>query len=147
MDTLQVLNSREVKKIVKMLKEQWDYSGTLDYVFYQNSESKLFISNREAGEFDKSSLRLNSIGLYFGEIVHDGIRLSIDGSQLIGPHASRNVVKLNESEAREWLAGHELATEASDGFVIVQHEQDFMGCGKAVRGKLLNYVPKARRIN
>jgi NOL1/NOP2/fmu family ribosome biogenesis protein len=28
----------------------------------------------------------------------------------------------------------------------VRHGSDFLGCGKLVAGRIINYVPKARRV-
>jgi NOL1/NOP2/fmu family ribosome biogenesis protein len=33
-----------------------------------------------------------------------------------------------------------------DGFVILKHENDFLGTGKYKNEKILNFVPKARRF-
>ena len=32
------------------------------------------------------------------------------------------------------------------GYVIIRHEGDYLGCGKYVDGKILNHVPKERRL-
>ncbi|WP_297500764.1 hypothetical protein, partial [Thermococcus sp.] len=43
-------------------------------------------------------------GVYFGRIESDGIRLTIEGSFLVGPKATKNVVELDDERARRYLA-------------------------------------------
>jgi len=103
--------------------------------------------NKDFSEIDIEKIRINSIGLYFGETFHNEIRLSIEGSQLIGKDCTKNILELNEKESKEWLKGIDIDKEVEDrGFVIIKHDKDFLGCGKAVESKILNYVPKNRRL-
>jgi NOL1/NOP2/fmu family ribosome biogenesis protein len=87
--------------------------------------------------------------MYFCEIDRQGIRLSIEGSQIVGPKAVQNVVEISEEEAKRWLKGEDLEKECKDcnGFVILKHNKDFLGNGKYKNGRILNYVGKARRIS
>ncbi len=97
-------------------------------------------------------LLVESLGLYLGTwLVNGELRLSIEGSQLLGPGATRNVLELGEEEFRRWVCGEDLEKETSlRGFVIIKHGADYCGCGKVVvderRGATIihNYVPKAR---
>jgi NOL1/NOP2/fmu family ribosome biogenesis protein len=145
MDKLRILNTRKVKSVLRLLEEQWGYKGKLDYVFLINTKSKLFMVGREFSGVDTSVLRVNSIGMYFGELATDGLLLSIEGSQLVGPYANRNVLELSDEEKESWLRGDEQRREAS-GYVLLRHGRDFLGCGKATQGRIMNYVPKNRRI-
>lgn len=142
------LNSKEVKDLVLRLKEQFDFTIDLDYVFLKNEKNKVFIVNRDVANIDFSKLRLNSMGLYFAEDKGgNNIRLSIEGSQIIGPSAKKNIVDVDSKQQREWLKGIDLELDgASDGFVIVRYKDDYMGCAKHKDGKLLNHIPKERRI-
>ncbi|MBI4140217.1 hypothetical protein HY485_00100, partial [Candidatus Woesearchaeota archaeon] len=98
-------------------------------------------------QIDFSKLRINSIGLYFAEFRNNELRLSIEGSQIIGPKATKNVVELNNDELKQWLRGEDLEKECDEnGFVIIKHGNDYLGCGKIKEGKVLNFVPKARRL-
>jgi len=86
--------------------------------------------------------------MYFCEIDNKGIRLSIEGTQIIGQKATKNVVELNEEETKKWFKGEDLDKECKDcsGFVILKHKNDFLGNGKYSNGKILNYVGKVRRV-
>ena len=113
-----------------------------------NSENRLFVANKELFDVDFKKLRVNSLGLYFGELNKSELRLTIEGSQLIGPMATKGVVKLDDSELKEWLKGSDLDKETDEkGFVIITNGKDFFGTGKVKDGKILNYVPKTRRLS
>ena len=148
MKSLHFLNKKEVKKILSLVKEQFDSEIVLEYEFLVNEKNKVYIVNKDIAKIDLTKLRVNSIGLYFGELHPEGLRLSIEGSQLIGPTAKKNVLELNEKELKEWIRGEDLVKEVDvKGFVIIKHADDFFGCGKIIQGKILNHYPKVRRIN
>lgn len=146
MQKLQILNAKECKEIYKLLKDVFGFEEKLDFAFLMNKEGKIYVVNREIEKIDFSNLRVDAIGMYFAEFKDSELRLSIEGSQLIGPKATKNVIELSKEEARTWLKGFELAKDLKNGFYIMKHETDFMGTGKCSRGKIYNYVPKTRRI-
>lgn len=132
---------------MRLIKNSWGAELKLDYVFLRSDKDKLHIVNREIERIDFSKLRVNSMGLYIGELKNNQLRLTIEGSQLIGPLSTKNVVDISKDQLKEWLKGNEIESEEGEGFVIVRHENDYFGCGKAKEGKILNYVPKTRRLN
>ena len=147
MQNLSILNKKEIKKILEIIREQWGIDAELDYAFLKNNKDKIYIANKEVFNLDFKKLRINSIGMYFGQLKDNTLRLSIEGSQLIGKDAKKNVVELDKGEVRKWLKGIDLDKEAdAKGFVIMKHGSDILGCGKVQEKKILNYVPKARRI-
>ena len=163
MQNLRVLERKDKKRFLELLKKQFGFEDIskrsfeslsnlfdkkLDYVFLINNKNKVFIVNKEIADIELSKIRINSIGLYIAEFRNNEIRLSIDGSQIIGPKAKENVIDLNEKEAREWLKGNDLSIEAkTKGFVILKYNKDYLGCGKVKENRILNFVPKTRRLN
>ena len=148
MQKLKILNKKEIKKILDILEKQYGFKEVLDYVFLLSEKNKIYLVNTEVGKLDTSKLKVNSYGLYIGELREGKIRLSIDGSQIIGPKCSKNVIELDDKKAREWLKGVDIDYDGDvREFVIIKDKKDFLGCGKAVDGKILNYVPKTRRLN
>ena len=149
MPELKILNSKEIKEIYSLIEGQWGAKLKLDYGFLQNTKDRIFIVTRDISVLDFSKLRINSAGMYFCEIDNRGIRLSIEGSQIVGIHATKNVVELDELETRRWLKGEDIEKNCDDcsGFVIIKNKNDFIGSGKYSNGKILNYIGKTRRIN
>jgi len=147
---LKILNSREIKEIYCLIEGQWGAKLKLDYAFLKNSKGRVFIVNRDISKIDFSKLRINSVGMYFCETDELGIRLSIEGSQIVGPKATKNIAEIREEQARQWFKGEDLEIEGKSnysGFVIIKHNDDFLGSGKYRNGKILNYVNKGRRVS
>ncbi|AJC70824.1 hypothetical protein X802_00400 [Thermococcus guaymasensis DSM 11113] len=87
-------------------------------------------------------------GIYFGRIESDGIRLTIEGAFLVGPKATKNVVELDDERAKRYLAGESVEIDEKDlyGWVLLKWRSYYLGSAKAKAGRLLNYVPKERRL-
>src|SRR3989344_819831 len=120
MQDLKILNSKEIKEIYGLIESQWGSKVKLDYGFLKNQKNRIFV-----------------------------IRMSIEGSQIVGPKAEKNVVELDEEETKKWFKGEDIEKECSDcrGFVILKHGNDFLGSGKYSNKRILNYVSKTRRIS
>ncbi len=148
MDHLKFLNSKEKKDILDSIRDQFNMNKMMmDHIFIKNNHEKLYIINNSLKNFDFSKLRINSFGMYFGKVEKNGIRLSIEGSQIVGKLAKQNVLELNNSQLKEWVKGNEINIESeSKGFVIIKHDNDYFGSGLIKNGILLNYFPKARRM-
>ncbi|NQV09192.1 hypothetical protein HQ529_05050 [Candidatus Woesearchaeota archaeon] len=147
MQKLKILNSKEVKEILSILKKQFGFESKLDYVFLMNEKNKIYIANKEVFDINIDNLNINSIGIYFAFMKNKQIRLSIEGSQIIGPVSKKNIVELHDNEAKLWMKGFDLfKTTKNKGFVLIKNNNDFLGCGKQIEDKILNYVPKIRRL-
>jgi NOL1/NOP2/fmu family ribosome biogenesis protein len=85
--------------------------------------------------------------MYFGTWMKDGLRLSIDGSQKIARITTKGTLELTREDWESWLKGQDIDTELPEAYYLVIYEGDCYGCAKASKGKLLNYVPKARRLS
>ena len=146
-----VLNSKEVRALADMVKQQWGcgLSGLSESCgFLEGKNGDIFLISRDIERLDLEHLRIDSLGLYFGEQKNSELRLSIEGSQLIGKSATRNVDEIDDSEFKDWIHGNDLekSPDNCSGYVLVRHNSDFIGCGRCKEGKILNFVPKARRI-
>ena len=76
-----------------------------------------------------------------------GLRLSIEGSQILGKQATKNILEVTDEQAAQWFSGQDIQTESGlKGFVLVKHKQDFLGCGNLANRVLHNYLGKERRI-
>jgi NOL1/NOP2/fmu family ribosome biogenesis protein len=142
---LTALKSKDKKLLFSQLKEQFGFSDKLNYSFFVNPHKKLFILNPKV-DIDFSKINVNSLGLYFANIEKE-LRLSIEGSQLIGPSSTKNILEVNETKLNSWISGKDITTkEEFSGFVLIRHGKDFYGSGKYKDGKVLNFIPKERRI-
>lgn len=141
-----ILNKKESSRILDRIKEQFGIKELkLDYGFIESKE-KIYIISKSLGKIDYKQLRINNIGLYFCSLEKNGIRLSIEGSQLIGKKATRNVIDIMDEELVYWMNGESLVRKNVFGYVLIKHNNDFLGCGYAKDGLIINYIPKERRI-
>ena len=149
MPELKILNSKEIKEMYELIERQWGAKIKIDLGFLKNNKNRVFIISKDISKIETSRLRINSVGMYFCEIDDRGIRLSIEGTQIVGAKATKNVVELNEEETKKWFKGEDLEKECKDcsGFVILKNKKDFLGTGKYTNGRILNYVGKSRRVN
>jgi len=150
-----ILNKKEITRLFKIINKQWGcdcQEEFSDYAFLLSEKNKVYIVNREIFDLDLSKLRVNSMGVYLGELKRDALRLSIEGSQLIGPKSTKNVVELDKKELREWLKGNNIELKNKDietgAFVIIKSKDkdDFLGTGRYSQEKIFNFVPKVRRL-
>ena len=144
------LNSKENKEILEMLKDQFGIEEKLPYVFLINAKERIFLVKREVGDINFNEFRIDTLGMYFGEKYKSQIRLSIEGCQLIGKSAKRGIIDLNEDQMLAWMRGQDITMDITADlqgkFVIVQYQDDILGCGKWRDGILYNYVSKSRTL-
>ena len=148
-DNTRVLNARETNAILDVLKAQWGYHRKLPFALLQSNADRLYGITLDFARVDPKTINIDAAGLYFGELRHGELRLSIEGSQLIGPYAQTNIVELSPAQMRQWLKGEDIPwTGTEKGFVLLRCGTDFLGSGKykVDEGMILNFVPKARRI-
>jgi NOL1/NOP2/fmu family ribosome biogenesis protein len=144
---VKIFTGRESRDFLEKVEKQWGAAPELDFAFLQTQKEKIYMISKSLGEIDASKLRIDTLGLYFAELKHNELRLSIEGSQLVGPSATKNVVELDKDEFEQWLKGNDVVKQADvEGFVLIKHGNYFAGTGKYRDGVILNFVPKARRL-
>lgn len=151
-----ILSSREKRNLSALLKTQWAITvpkEMREQAWLQNNQDRIFLCTREIGALPLEQLRIDRLGIYIAKLHRGELRLSVEGSQLLGPLANKNIVKLDDSEAHLWLQGEPIeisakAVKAAEprAFVLIKHNSDFLGCGKLADDKILNFVPKERRL-
>ncbi|MAF34983.1 hypothetical protein CMO91_04005 [Candidatus Woesearchaeota archaeon] len=147
MGSINPLNRKQAKPILQQIEEH--YGAKLDwmdrYALILTDRHKLYLINRDIEKVELEKLNVSSVGLYVAEI-GKGVRLSIEGAQMVAKTATQNILELDEDQARAWLRGEDVPLQGTAGFVLIKHNQDILGCGNLKEGLLLNYVPKNRRI-
>ena len=150
MQKLRFLASREAKQMLDRIQEQWGaelHHMLGSFGLAMSSQEKVYMINKDFAKLDAQKLRIDSLGMYFAEVKGGSLRLSIEGAQLVGPRATKNVAELNEQELQQWLRGEDLEKKGDwQNFVIVAYNKDFVGSGKYKEGIIYNFVPKIRRV-
>ncbi|WP_457554786.1 methyltransferase RsmF C-terminal domain-like protein [Candidatus Pyrohabitans sp.] len=128
-----------VARVLRLLKEQFGVED-IDFKLREGGGGR-FYAYREC----RLEVEEFASGVYFGTLERDGLRLSVEGCYLVGKSARKGVVKVGREQAERWMRGENIEGEG-DGYVILRWGNYFLGCGKAREGKVLNYLPKERRV-
>jgi NOL1/NOP2/fmu family ribosome biogenesis protein len=130
----------------RLIEAQFGVASLPGYRLLRSGRYRIRIISEAAYQLTCLTPGFELAGLYLGEFGIGGIRLSLDGAQLIGPHATRQVVSLTSAQAEAWLRGESIDVEdRRSGYVVVRHQSDILGCGNLSRGRLHNFLPKDRR--
>lgn len=147
-----ILNSRERKELIERLSERYGYSGEFTHIVFRNTDGKHYLANRAMEEYLNEGLYIERVGVYMGQDQHGEFRFTIEGSQFIGPHATKGIVTITPAQRDQWMLGNDILMdqagqeELQQIFYLVRCGEDWLGCGKAKNGTLLNYVPKERYV-
>jgi len=93
-------------------------------------------------------LRCEAVGLRFLSVRGRVPKPTTSALQLFGRFATKNSVDLSAAPAEKFVAGdrQRLEAEVEDGYVVVSHRGDVLGCGLYARGELASQLPKERWI-
>lgn len=108
-------------------------------------EEDAFITTPEAEKF--TTIRPVRKGIRLARILTHGVKLTTNAAQVLGRHATRNVVELDARQARDFIQGVTLVVDPAtpEGFLIVRHAGLTLGVGLSKSGQLKSQVPLSRR--
>jgi len=151
-EQLEILNRAKKEEVKDLLRKRYNLKIDIPHHLIKPAKNKLRIFTGDLNSQDllilNALLTVETVGLYFASL-DDGLRLGYDATMLYAKKADKNTIILNKEEAKKWLQGHDLEKETKkgeEGFVVVKHDNDILGVGKATGKKLLNFVPKERRV-
>jgi len=144
-----MLRSGERKKILAKLEEQFGIED-LRYALFRMGRERI---NGYSGHLSIQEIitlaqvaNIDKIGLYLMK-EDDIIRLGFDATQTLGPVITKDVFDLDGKQAAAWMAGYDLEIKgAPKGILVMRHNGDYLGCAKSNGEKIINHVPKERRI-
>ena len=149
---IHAINAKQRKEVAAIIFEAYGAVLPKDDVLFLLGEDKYSLGTRDVEPFLSVGLRIERIGVYIGQLQHGEFRLSIEGSQILGPLAKSRILTLTSTQRGEWLLGKDIQLEsdaqlaASSHFHIIRCGADWLGAGKVKNGMLLNYVPKERYV-
>ena len=150
MQKLTILNTREIKKIREQCVKQFNNFLKEDYAYLLNEKERLFIVNKDISKINLKNLIIDKYGFYFAEVKENQVRLSKEGAQLLIQQADKplkNVVKLTNSELKDYFKGIDLDKNLGEEskLILLQHDNDTIGCARYKDNKILNFLPKMNR--
>lgn len=143
------IKSSEKKKITAELEIQFGIKK-IHYLLIETGKDKIrgFSGHLSKEEIKSLSQLTNieSIGVYLLKKEFD-YRLSIEATHLLKEQITKNILEINDLQLQQWLKGQNLEIKTKNkNTLVIQHNQDFIGCGKSNTEKIFNYVPKDRRL-
>lgn len=123
--------------------ETWD-----DYTFWERGSGKIWAFRGDL----PGPVRIQGLGLVALRTDGEHWKPTTNAVQRFGRPASRNVIDLDDAQARRFLAGEDQSLPAWDGdwgYLIAAHdlagEREPIGVGLYLHGELRSQVPKGRR--
>jgi len=145
------MSETEKKEIEKIVEK--NYGSKIDlssFDCYINKRNEIYLVSKSVDE------RLITVasyaGMYFGRLKRNNkIQLSVEGSQIIGKFANKNIAIVDDENISRYMEGLtcdwvELINCEINNFVLIKNGNDFFGTGILRKDKIESLVPKARRI-
>jgi NOL1/NOP2/fmu family ribosome biogenesis protein len=147
----------------KALIEKLEYYGIkkIPYLLSVSGKDKIrgysgAFSDNEIIEFDKE-IGIDIFGLYLFHDHGDEVRLSFDGMLMLKDQITKNIFELTDTQAIEFFRGQDIlltneekaaVKDMEKGFKVLKHNGELIGTGKLlpIEGRIVNYLPKERRI-
>lgn len=151
------------KQILKQLQTQFKTKDLKEYFqnrsFLLSNKDRIYlltttlINNILSVKLDKL-LKFQNLGVYFARKQDQHLRLSPEGSQIIGQYVKTNTLEIDNSQTDLWFRGFDIELtklqkdklKLQGPYIILKNKQDFLGCGKFTGQSVLNFLPKERRI-
>lgn len=151
---MEIIYGKEKKILIKALEEQYGIKE-LPFLLVHSGKEKIRgysgnLSTDEISEIDQTA-KIALIGLYLFHEFKGELRLSLDAIHILKDQISKNIIELDEKQAKAWLTGEDLMLDENlkkekKGFKVIKFKDDFIGTGKLSIDRLINYLPKERRI-
>lgn len=147
---IRFIKSPEKRRITEQLSEQFGISS-LPYLLFQTGKEKIraFSGNLSREELMMLSQLTNIeiIGIYLlKKEKNNKLRLSLDAIHLLQSQITKNIFEINDAQLNDWIRGKDLYIQAPPGILIIKHKEDFIGSCISTGQKLLNHIPKDRRL-
>ena len=122
-----------------------------DYEFVvQGRMQKIWVVKSAVKRFSLFNLKPVYYGMYFAKKDKTGLRLTMNGAQVFGKAATKNIVDVSKQQYLGYLAGEnitDIKLEGLEGYVLLQHNNQIFGCGKVFGDGILNFVAKTKRLH
>ena len=146
---LSFIKTSEKRRIINQLNEQFGITE-LPYLLIESGKEKI---RGFTGHLSKDEIiwlgkiaNIEGIGLYLIKKEDDLFRLSLDATHLLGSQITKNIIDITGEQLEQWIRGRDLGIKAQKGLFVVRYAGDFLGSGKSTSEKILNHIPKERRI-
>ena len=123
-----------------------DLSGIREYLENEFGiklpKGRMFLNERKVFLYTGRELGFEGrYGMYLGSL--DGpFRPSTYAAQL----ATKGIVDVDEKQANTWMCGLDIKVQAQGYYAVVRYKGYLLGVGKPKEGRIINNLPKNRRL-
>ncbi|MBN1792639.1 hypothetical protein JW826_03060 [Candidatus Woesearchaeota archaeon] len=156
MQDLKFLNSKERRDFLSRLESLYGFRGDLPGHLLLGGKEKVYLLGDSdlIREGKDRELRIDRAGIKIGTESLGGVRLNIEGSQILGPRCSKHVLEIDAShlgplvKGEDFLLSDDELSQVKDekGLFLLRLRGDFLGSAVVKDGKLLNHLSKNRRV-
>lgn len=133
----------------------------LPYLLTKSGKEKIrgYTGSLSIDEITKlnEEVTIELLGIYLFHDYHDNLRLSFDAISALREQLTENILEITDAQAEEFLKGRDIALTKEDqakfqaqketfGFKIISNNGEFIGTGKLIEDRIVNYMPKERRL-
>jgi len=150
---MKILDKGEIESIETIVEN--NYGAKIDlkqFLVLGTFEEKIWLMSKDLFNLDFDKLQINSIGMNFGKLKRNGkINLTVEGSQMVGPEATKNICILNEENAKKFMQGSDVKPDEEincecHNFSIIKFGEEILGSSLLNENGVKNLLPKSRRI-
>jgi NOL1/NOP2/fmu family ribosome biogenesis protein len=145
------MSENEKRGLEKIIEKNYGTKIDLSsFDCYINNRNEIYIVSKSVDE--KLISIASYVGMYFGRLKrNEKIQLSVEGSQIVGRLANKNIAIVDDEDISRYMEGleckwNELVNCEVNNFVLIKNGNDFFGSGILREDKIESLVPKARRI-
>jgi NOL1/NOP2/fmu family ribosome biogenesis protein len=124
------------KELLQLLNERYGSSYTPCGKLILRKEKLFVYSGPEI------HLKYDWCGLH---IANTDLSLTIEGAQILGTTASKNIVSITMEQAKYYYLGNDIPGVTGEGFCILESESRIIGPGLLFDGKVKNILPASRK--
>jgi NOL1/NOP2/fmu family ribosome biogenesis protein len=147
---MKFIKSGEKKRLLKELQEQFGIEKLDSWILVETGKKKIrgFSGNMTREEIKELTeiSNLELLGTYLVRKETNVLRLGFDATQILKDKIKKNIFELDDSQLDSWMNGNNLNEKVEKGIYVLRHADDFVGCGISNGEKIINFVPKERRI-
>jgi len=140
-----ILDGEELERLRKRLFERYGITE-IPYVIVKSGKRKYRATTKDASKIRIAQL----VGIYVLKETPFGLMFSIEGTQLFGPLARKNVFEISSEIIEKWMHGEDLEVNSRNklerGLVIVRSEDLYLGSGLYDGQRIRNLLPKSRKV-
>ena len=148
MKQIEILNSRDRKKLLKTLKQLFGVKSLPEELVYftRRRREEVYVVRKEVFILEPEQRRSIHMGLHFGTKTEKGFILTMDGAQLLKEQISKQIYEVTDEQRDEWLQGKNLNARCDGKQVIIRKGQDTLGAGICKKEIIVNTLAKNRRL-